>query len=60
MRYLALVLTIVVAALGASIVFAFGVEAGGLLAAAAALLSVAIWEGTFTMGRTWVGPTRTS
>jgi hypothetical protein len=59
-RYLGLVLTIVVAALGASALFAFGIEAGGLLTAAAALLSVAVWEGAFTLGRTWVRPTRTS
>lgn len=59
-RYLALVLTTVVAALCASVVFAFGIEVGGLLTAVAALLSVAVWEGAFTLGRTWVGPTRTS
>lgn len=59
MRYLALVLTIVVAALCASGVFAFGMEAGGLLTAAAAFLSVAVWEGGFTLGRSWTGHPRT-
>lgn len=59
MRYIALVLMIVVAALGASAVFAFGIEAGGVLTAVAALLSVAVWESAFTLGRTWVGHTRT-